>query len=119
MPSAITYSLFLLADIAIIGFIIHFGYCTLTVDGSIALKRSARRRQFATRFDKLNEGSHYVAVFLSFGLALWRTNLSLIVDAIPMGFSRRKPNVGCCDPRRDRSVYRIGSVDGRLVKNAG
>jgi hypothetical protein len=71
MPSVIKYSLFVLADLAIIGFIIHFGYSTLTVQGSIALERSARRRKFPTRFDKLKEGSYYVAVFLSLGLALY------------------------------------------------
>src|SRR5215471_17003208 len=73
MPSVIKYTLFLLADLAIVGCIVHYGYSTLTVSGSVALDNFARRSEssFPKKYDKLKMNSYFVAGFISLGLALY------------------------------------------------
>jgi hypothetical protein len=73
MPSVIKYSLFVLADVAIIGCIVHFGYSTLTPRASIALEEFMARssRPGSTRIDQLKGGSYLLAVFISLALAMY------------------------------------------------
>jgi hypothetical protein len=69
MPSVIKYSLFVLADLAILGFIVHYTLSMLR--GQTSLMERLDRMRHPGTFDKLKVGSYYVAVLLSFGLALY------------------------------------------------
>jgi hypothetical protein len=63
MPSVIKYCLFLMADLAIIGFIVHFTFCSLRGKEPIVWGRPGH--------NSIKEHSHLLAVMFSFGLVLY------------------------------------------------
>jgi hypothetical protein len=76
MPSVIKHSLLLVADLAIIGFIVHYTLSMLR--GSNAVEERLTRQRHPGKLDKLTAYSYYGAVLLSFGLALYGALLFLL-----------------------------------------
>jgi hypothetical protein len=75
MPNVIKYSLLLVADLAIIGFIVHFTLSMMR--GSNPADERLTRQRHPGKLDKLTAYSYFVAVLLSFGLALYGALLFL------------------------------------------